>query len=388
MSSKGNHVAFVTLHRAGSGGSEMLWSQAARHLKSQGLRITVFHHVKPGVKNGLRLWEDVADSVSCLSSSKGFMRRVFEACRRMVANSEPETKFQAALHRLRPELVMINCGGHLAGSDLADICRALKQPYGVIIQVANDVDWPSDTCRESYKRMYLKSALNVFVSCHNLKVVETMLGLRLNNSVIIRNPCLLETKHHPLPWPKDISPVRMALPARLDIQDKGHDVLLHVLAQPQWLAREWTLNLYGQGRHEQGIRDLVHLLGLKHRVHFCGHVSDLADIWRNNHLLVMPSRAEGLPLALIEAMHAGRPSVVTDVGGNCELVMEGETGFVAEAPVIASISDTLERAWSAQNQWPEMGQRAWKKAKELWQKDPAKELAGQIKAALAEVPQT
>jgi glycosyltransferase involved in cell wall biosynthesis len=315
------------------------------------------------------------------------MRRLFEACRRMWANSEPETKFHAALHRLRPGLVMINCGGHLAGCDLAETCRSLKQPYGLIVQLASDVEWPSDSCRESYKNMYLKSALNVFVSRQNLEMVETMLGLRLNNAIIIRNPCLLATEHHALDWPEEKLPVRMALPARLDIQDKGHDVLLHVLAQPRWLAREWTLNLYGQGRHEQGIRDLVHLLGLKDRVYFCGHVSDLSEIWRRNHLLVMPSRAEGLPLALIEAMHAGRPSVVTDVGGNCELVMEGETGFVAEAPVIASISDALERAWSAQNRWPEMGQRAWRKVKELWRKDPAEELAGRIKSALAEVPQ-
>jgi len=291
MSSKGNHVGFVTLHRAGSGGSEMLWSQAAHHLKSKGFQITVFHHVKPGVQNGLRLWENVATSVNCLSSRKGFTRRLFEACRRMVANSELETKFHAALRRLQPGFVMINCGGHLAGSDLAEVCRSLNQPYGLIVQLASNMEWPSDSCRERYKSMYLNSVLNVFVSRQNLEAVETMLGLRLNNGIIIRNPCLLATEHHSLPWPDKASPVRMALPARLDIQDKGHDVLLHVLAQPKWLAREWTLNLYGQGRHEQGIRDLVCLLGLKHRVHFCGHVADLADIWQKNHLLVMPSRA-------------------------------------------------------------------------------------------------
>lgn len=388
MISKSGHVSFVTLHRSGSGGSEILWSQAARHLKAAGFQITVFHHVKSGIKDGLRLWADVADSVNCLPPRNNFVRRLYGFFRRMVMKREPESKFRSALRGMRPGLVMINGGGHLNGNELAEDCRTLQHTYGLIVQVAGDAEWPSDSCRESYKNMYLKSALNVFVSRHNLELVETMLGLRLSNAVIIRNPCLLSPEHHRLPWPVALSPVRMALPARLDIQDKGHDVLLHVLAQPQWLAREWTLNLYGQGRHEQGIRDLVHLLGLKDRVHFCGHVSDLADIWRNNHLLVMPSRAEGLPLALIEAMHAGRPSVVTDVGGNCELVMEGETGFVAEAPVIASISDTLERAWSAQNQWPEMGQRAWKKAKELWQQDPAKELARQIKAALAEVPQT
>ncbi len=378
------HVGFVTLHRAGIGGSEMLWSLSARHLKKSGLEITVFHHVKPGAAHGEKLWSDIAASVNCLPSPKSQVRRILDAGRRMVAGN-PESKFRAALRTRKPDLLIINCGGHLSGREYAEACRELGQPYGLIVQLANDVEWPSDSVRESYNSMYFDSALTVFVSRHNLEMVETMVGRRLKNAVIIRNPCLLAENHHSLPWPSSMSPVRMALPARLDIHDKGHDVLLKVLAQPEWQARDWQLNLYGQGRHEQGIRDLVQLLGLQSRVNFCGHVSDLSEIWRSNHLLVMPSRAEGLPLALIEAMHAGRPSVVTNVGGNCELVTEGETGFIAEAPVPASFSVALERAWQAQNQWQEMGQKACSKVGAIWQRDPAEELAEKITTALAAV---
>jgi glycosyltransferase involved in cell wall biosynthesis len=377
-----SHVGFVTLHRAGIGGSEMLWSLAARDLKKSGSQITVFHHVKPGAEHGERLWSDIAVSVGCLPSKKSQVGRIFDACRRMVLGL-PESRFRAALRKRKPDILIINCGGHLTGREQAEVCRELRQPYGLIIQLANDIEWPSDSIRESYKSMYFNSALNVFVSRHNLEMVETMLGQRLKNAVIIHNPCLLAADHHSLPWPASMSPVRMALPARLDIHDKGHDVLLQVLARPQWRERDLLLNLYGQGRNEQGIRDLVQLLGLQSRVNFCGHVSDLSEIWRSNHLLVMPSRAEGLPLALIEAMHAGRPAVVTNVGGNCELVTDGETGFVAEAPVPHSFSEALERAWQAKQQWQKMGLKACSKVAELWRQDPAQELAGQINIALA-----
>ena len=68
------------------------------------------------------------------------------------------------------------------------------------------------------------------------------------------------------------------------------------------------------------------MLQLKN-VHFRGHVNDIRAIWEQNHLLVLPSRYEGLPLALVEAMWCGRPAVVTDVGGNAELCVGKRNGI-------------------------------------------------------------
>jgi len=73
-------------------------------------------------------------------------------------------------------------------------------------------------------------------------------------------------------------------------------------------------------------------------------------------MLVLPSRYEGLPLALVEAMWCGRPALVTDVGGNAELCLDGKTGFVAEAPVVSSVARALERAWSERHDWFRLGQ--------------------------------
>jgi glycosyltransferase involved in cell wall biosynthesis len=69
----------------------------------------------------------------------------------------------------------------------------------------------------------------------------------------------------------------------------------------------------------------------------------------------MFSRAEGSPLALVEAMLCGRPAIVSDVGGNQEWVTESQTGFVAEAPVVGLARTALERAWSARQSWHAMG---------------------------------
>ena len=59
-------------------------------------------------------------------------------------------------------------------------------------------------------------------------------------------------------------------------------------------------------------------------------------IWAEHHALVLPSRFEGMPLVVVEAMLCGRPCIVTDVGGNAELIRDGINGFLAKAPTGAT----------------------------------------------------
>ena len=122
------------------------------------------------------------------------------------------------------------------------------------------------------------------------------------------------------------------------------------------------------------------MLQLKN-VNFQGHVSNVRMIWEQNHLLVLPSRFEGLPLALVEAMLCARPACVTDVGGNAELCEDGVTGFVAPAATAASISSTLEQAWNRRNEWESMGKAGRARVEELVPGDPIGVFCERLKAA-------
>jgi glycosyltransferase involved in cell wall biosynthesis len=72
----------------------------------------------------------------------------------------------------------------------------------------------------------------------------------------------------------------------------------------------------------------------------------------------MPSRSEGLPLVLLEAMAAGRPVIITNAGGNAEVVKDGETGFISEIS-FSSLDAALEKAWAHRHQWEQMGKNAF-----------------------------
>ena len=71
-------------------------------------------------------------------------------------------------------------------------------------------------------------------------------------------------------------------------------------------------------------------------------------------------------------MLCGRPSVVTDIGGNAEWVMEPRNGFVAEAPSPSSFGAAMERAWHARDSWEEIGLNAHRDAMSLHDPNPGR----------------
>jgi glycosyltransferase involved in cell wall biosynthesis len=153
----------------------------------------------------------------------------------------------------------------------------------------------------------------------------------------------------------------LAAVGRIEIA-KGIDVLIETLGAPPWPARPWRLRLYGDCAQPAFFRELAALCGIGGRVEFCGHQADVRRIWAENHLLVLPSRQESAPLAVVEAMFCGRPVVATDVGGVREWVEEGQTGFVAEAPMPFYLGAALERAWQRRGDWPQLGRQGHDKA--------------------------
>jgi glycosyltransferase involved in cell wall biosynthesis len=119
---------------------------------------------------------------------------------------------------------------------------------------------------------------------------------------------------------------------------KGPDVLLHAAAQ--CIERRLNLDIWlvGEGRYADQMRTLAHQLRLTGRAHFLGHLLYGEAIFQYLDLLdlfVMPSRAEGLPRALLEAMARGCPAIGSDVGGIPELLVAEDLVPVGEARALA-----------------------------------------------------
>lgn len=111
---------------------------------------------------------------------------------------------------------------------------------------------------------------------------------------------------------------------------KGHEVLLRALGR---LAADtalppWRLAIAGRGEEEEGLRRLAADSGISNRVHLLGYRADVADLLAAADIFVLPSRSEGLPLALLEAMFAEKPVVASGVGGIPAALESGEEGLL------------------------------------------------------------
>jgi glycosyltransferase involved in cell wall biosynthesis len=142
------------------------------------------------------------------------------------------------------------------------------------------------------------------------------------------------------------------------VHQKGLDLGLRALAQLQDLKWEWSIA--GDGPQVQSLLGLARELGVGDRVTFPGWQSrqDLAKWYHRSTLFLFPSRHEGMPNAVLEAMASGLPVVATRIAGNEELVVDGFTGRLVNPEDVPSLRDGLREMLTDVQAREQMGRAA------------------------------
>ena len=122
---------------------------------------------------------------------------------------------------------------------------------------------------------------------------------------------------------------------------KAHDVFLDMAARVARARPRATFLIVGDGECRAALERATDERGLSGRVHFLGWRRDLDQIYADLDVVVLTSRNEGSPVALIEAMASGRPVVSTRVGGVPELV--GDGGLLADVDDADGLARQVER---------------------------------------------
>ena len=127
-------------------------------------------------------------------------------------------------------------------------------------------------------------------------------------------------------------------------QRKGYDVLLRALVRME--RQDAHLAVAGYGAEAAALRALAEELGVERRVHFLGRRPDVPAVLAAADVFVTASRSEGMAVALLEAMAAGRPAVATDVGGVWEALAardgRGAAGWIVPTDDPAALARTLD----------------------------------------------
>jgi glycosyltransferase involved in cell wall biosynthesis len=277
--------------------------------------------------------------------------------------------------------VVISEGAEFEACDWSRACIINNMKYVIVTQSSSEWVWPDDRNIASVRDHYIKARACYFVSGENLKNIEMKTGVKLTNAKIVRNPFRVDYDSD-LSWPVNDKVLRLACVAAAEPSRKGQDVLLQVLSQNKWRERPVLCDFFDYGGSCHGLLKNISDLFRLGNTRFIESITNVRDIWETHHALILPSRREGLPLALVEAMLCGRLCIVTNVGGSAEIMEDNITGFIAQMPTPAALDEAMERAWQRRSEWETMGRFAAQKIREIIPSEPDVAFLNELKLIL------
>lgn len=367
-------VFFSCVRSWGWGAPDYIWPIAARHLLDRGIPVAAVVEPSTRTREEIRSLQSRGavilgqPRVNYSGGWQGTMRQWaghFQADHRRLLSQ--------IRHMQRPH-VFVNQGGTydiLYEKTLLQAIQSSGASYDLFVHSNNPVPPLSQALRDQARLLFSRARRVFFNSTWVRELTETQLLCPIENAApftySIRFP-----HDAPLPWPEeDGRPiVKWAAVCRMDAHHKGLDALLQALALLPAHLPAWHLDLYGEGPDKDYLQKMAIYLHLEDRVSFHSHTSDIPGIWRTHHLLILPSRYEGLGVAMLEAMACGRPVLRTPYGGCDEWMVPGETGWICPAAEPSLLAQTLTEVLQSPGTLPAMGQRAFQRIRDFLQPDP------------------
>lgn len=122
---------------------------------------------------------------------------------------------------------------------------------------------------------------------------------------------------------------------------KNIPMMLRVFKLVLQAEPDTCLVIAGQGSQTESLKSLSEDLGIAERVNFIGLRFDLPEIYKLLDVFLLTSYTEGISVTLLEAMASGVPAVVTDVGGNGEVVVDGVTGYLVPLDADSAMAQSI-----------------------------------------------
>jgi glycosyltransferase involved in cell wall biosynthesis len=173
--------------------------------------------------------------------------------------------------------------------------------------------------------------------------------------------------------------LEFAVLAELDVKRKAQDVLIKALAAEKWKTRNYTLNIYGNGKDRQILEKLITDTGLSSKVFLKGFTKDVKEVLSNSHVLLQLTHIDAMPISVTEALAMSRAIIASDVGDMPLWINEGVNGWIAKKVCFEEIDRVLENAWQNRNSLEEMGKESYRIFRQKYPEDPVEyflQLAG------------
>ncbi len=336
------------------GGSEQLWYELALMFLKNKYEVAV--SIKDWSPEPIHITQLKKEGAVILLREQPLNKSILTRGINKLLSKANESVHIKYLQDFKPDFAIISQGSNIDGIDWMFFCKNKKIPYFTIVQAALESFWPSMDMIDKMRESYMHCKVSYFVSKANLELTQIQAIATFPSAKVIFNPFNVNYNSS-LSFPSVSDGIlQIANVARHELQAKGQDVLFQVMSDSKWRNRPICINLYGKGFHSNAIKQLITYFEVDNIIYKGFEVTE--NIWKTNHALILPSRFEGLPLALVEAMLCGRFGIVTNVSGNKEVVIDNENGFLAAAPKPEYLDEAMERAWQRKDEWEQIGNLA------------------------------
>jgi L-malate glycosyltransferase len=166
----------------------------------------------------------------------------------------------------------------------------------------------------------------------------------------------------PILQPKTISSIQRVVVVANLRPVKAVDMFIKAAAIVVKTLPQVKFTIVGDGPLRGSLEELAASLSLTGSVEFAGSISDVQSILSTATIGVLTSSSEGFSNAILEYMCAGLPVVATDVGGNCESVSDGQTGYLVPPDNPDALAETLIRLLTHPDEAARFGEAGRKRA--------------------------
>lgn len=171
---------------------------------------------------------------------------------------------------------------------------------------------------------------------------KKILGDKFPRKKVIYNPLPFTILNHEVKRRKNI-----LCAGRLEVwKIKGFDIILKIWADIQHKYPDWTLEIAGSANNQTSyeyMNKLIEELKLANRVKLLGQVDDMQSLYSESSIFALPSRIEGFPMVLMEAMSQGCACVAYSISGASEEMMKSDSGIIVKDGDIESFKTGLEK---------------------------------------------
>ena len=327
-------IAFI-LPTFTAGGAERVASLLCNYWVEQGHDVTALTFEGAGDERVYHLDDRVTlRGIDALNRNRGLASRVGTNLRRLV-------RLRAALKAFKPDAIV----AFTTEANLVAIWSALGLGVPVVVSERNQPDRPGlGRLTRAVRRLSYPLAAALVVQTEGIaQGVRARFGAPVH---VLPNPIRLAS------WggvPRAEQATKRIVAAGRLVPQKGFAALITSFAALADDYPDWQLVIYGEGTDRAALETAARRLSLGDRIVLPGVSKDMRAAFAAADLFVLPSRYEGYPNVLLEALASGCAVIATDCpGGTAEILGGGKYGLLVEPENPAALTTELQRMMSNQ----------------------------------------